>query len=287
MLTSIDTQHLRVGPASPPQERIVYSCRLGEFTRRAAAALLLLASSPLLLLLMGAVRITSPGPAVYRQTRVGRGGKIFNVYKLRTMRHDAERTSGPVWCERNDPRITWLGKLLRKTHLDEFPQLVNVLRGEMALIGPRPERPEFVERLAIEIPGYMERLTVLPGVTGLAQINLPPDTDMMSVRRKLVLDCEYIRASSPLLDSRIFACTLLRLLGIKGLWITKAFLLDRTDRIESLLELHAQRFARNGHCQEIANGSNGHAHGHNGTGSSNGHSKKRLAGELVLRAQEN
>ena len=101
-------------------------------------------------------------------------------------------------------------------HLDELPQLFNVLRGEMSLVGPRPERPEFVVVLADKIPGYVDRLSVLPGITGLAQINLPPDTDLDSVRRKLVLDREYIERVGPLLDLRIILCTLFRLVGIRG-----------------------------------------------------------------------
>ncbi len=139
------------------------------------------------------------------------------MFKLRSMRLDAEAATGPVWtADGRDPRITRLGCVLRTLHLDELPQLFNVLRGDMSMIGPRPERPEFVGVLEAEVRGYMDRLAVLPGVTGLAQINLPPDTDLDSVRRKLVLDREYITTAGLLLDIRIVICTLLRAVGIRG-----------------------------------------------------------------------
>lgn len=177
---------------------------------------LLLVAIPIIGVLVAVVRLTSAGPGIYRQVRVGRNGNRYMMYKIRTMRQDAEKGTGPVWTSENDPRITRIGRLLRKLHLDEFPQLINVLRGEMALIGPRPERPEFVALLAREIPGYCDRLAVLPGITGLAQINLPPDTDLDSVRRKLVLDVQYINEASLGMDLRMFVCTFLRLLGLNG-----------------------------------------------------------------------
>ena len=181
---------------------------------RGAAALLLLPGLPMIGALVLLVRLTSRGPGLFRQSRVGKGGRVFTMYKIRTMKDNAETGTGPVWTRAGDPRVTRLGKILRKLHLDELPQLFNVLRGEMSLIGPRPERPEFVKLLAKEIPGYVNRLAVPPGVTGLAQINLPPDTDLDSVRRKLALDLDYIRNASLLLDFRMFLCTLVRLLGL-------------------------------------------------------------------------
>ncbi|HVX15444.1 MAG TPA: sugar transferase [Pirellulales bacterium] len=182
---------------------------------RLAGAVLLVPALPVIGLLVLVVRLTSRGPGVFRQTRVGLAGRHFTMYKLRTMRIDAEAGTGPVWTQENDPRVTAVGRLLRRLHLDEFPQLFNVVRGEMALIGPRPERPEFVHRLARDIPGYLDRLCVRPGITGLAQINLPPDTDLDSVRRKLVLDVEYVERGSVGIDVRIFLATFLRLFHIR------------------------------------------------------------------------
>ncbi len=194
---------------------------------RCLAAVFLLPGLLIIAVLVLLVKITSPGPAIFRQLRVGRKGRTFWMYKIRTMRSDAEAATGPVWTSVGDPRVTPLGRVLRKLHLDEFPQLFNVLRGEMALIGPRPERPEFTQQLAVRIPDYLERLTVLPGITGLAQINLPPDTDLDSVRRKLVLDLEYIATAGFLLDLRMLLCTAVRLLGIHGEPAMRLFALKR------------------------------------------------------------
>lgn len=195
---------------------------------RCLAALLLMPGLPLIGFLVILIKITSKGPGIYSQSRVGRNGAIYTMYKLRSMRSDAEAGTGPVWSQPGrDPRVTPLGYWLRKLHLDELPQLFNVVRGEMALIGPRPERPSFVKDLAEKIPGYLDRLSVAPGITGLAQINLPPDTDLDDVRRKLVLDKEYIQTANPLLDARILACTLLRLCGIKGGPAMRALRLER------------------------------------------------------------
>src|SRR4029450_5933506 len=145
-----------------------------EIADRVFATVLLFPALPLVAVLIAAIRVTSRGPGIYRQGRVGEGKRIFTMYKLRSMRIDAEARSGPAWSVTGaDPRVTWLGYWLRRLHLDELPQLVNVIRGEMALVGPRPERPEFVRVLAPEIPGYESRLAVLPGITRLAQINLP------------------------------------------------------------------------------------------------------------------
>ncbi len=182
-----------------------------------AAFLLLLAGLPLIGLLILLVRLTSRGPAIYRQVRVGKSGRTFTMYKLRSMRLDAEAGTGPVWAGTGaDSRVTRLGYWLRRLHLDELPQLINVLKGEMSLVGPRPERPEFVAVLAEKIPGYLDRITILPGITGLAQVNLPPDTDLDSVRRKLVLDREYVGSASLSLDVRIVLCTMLRVFGLRG-----------------------------------------------------------------------
>lgn len=180
------------------------------------AALLLVPGLPIIGLLVLVVQLTSRGPGLFCQERVGKDGRTFTMYKLRTMRRDAEAATGAVWAQENDPRVTLVGRVLRKLHLDELPQLFNVLNGDMSLIGPRPERPELVPELARDIPGYLNRLAVRPGITGLARINLEPDVDLNDVRRKLVLDLEYIRSASGFLDLRIFLCTVLHLVGTSG-----------------------------------------------------------------------
>jgi lipopolysaccharide/colanic/teichoic acid biosynthesis glycosyltransferase len=217
----------------PEEKQVAHYFRLRGWLGRTAAGLLLVLSAPLVAALCLLVRLTSRGPAIYAQQRAGQHGRVFWLYKIRTMRVDAEAASGPVWTQRNDSRITWLGLALRKLHLDEFPQLWNVVRGDMALVGPRPERPEFIQVLAPRIPGYLDRLAVRPGITGLAQINLPADTDLDSVRRKLVLDLEYIRRGSASLDVRIFLCTLLRLLGLRGELTRRRLGLHRRPTIAS------------------------------------------------------
>jgi lipopolysaccharide/colanic/teichoic acid biosynthesis glycosyltransferase len=180
-----------------------------------ALALLLSALAlPLVALAALLVKLTSRGPAFYTQTRVGEHGRLFTIYKLRTMVHKCESLTGPRWSLPGDPRVTRVGQLLRATHLDELPQLLNVLRGEMSLIGPRPERPEFVPELERALPGYWQRLTVRPGVTGLAQVQLPPDSDVTSVRRKLAHDLYYIERLGPWLDLRILLCTALYAVGV-------------------------------------------------------------------------
>jgi len=180
------------------------------------AVLLLVPFLPVIGFLVLLVRLTSKGPGLFRQTRVGRHGRNYTMLKLRSMSCDAEVGSGPAWTQRNDPRVTPLGRWLRKLHLDELPQLFNVLRGEMSLIGPRPERPEFVKVLREVIPNYERRLDVLPGITGLAQINLPPDSDLDSVRRKQSLDITYTQKCSLWLELKILFATSMRIVGIPG-----------------------------------------------------------------------
>jgi len=178
----------------------------------AAALLLLLAGLPILVLIV-LVKLTSKGPAFYSQIRLGRGGRKFRIYKLRTMHDNCELQTGPCWSTPNDPRVTSLGSVLRRCHLDELPQLWNVLRGEMSLVGPRPERPEIVVELDHVIPGYRGRLSIRPGITGLAQVLLPPDENLAGVRRKVKYDLFYIGQMGPWLDLRIVAATALKLLG--------------------------------------------------------------------------
>jgi lipopolysaccharide/colanic/teichoic acid biosynthesis glycosyltransferase len=187
------------------------------------AFLLLLPGLPLMAIAVVLVRLTSRGPAIFRQCRVGQNGEIFCLYKIRSMTLNAEAITGPAWAQVTDPRVTWIGRLLRKFHLDELPQLFNVLKGEMSLVGPRPERPEFVEVLSRQLPAYENRLAVRPGITGLAQLNLPPDSDMDSVRRKVFLDIEYIQTACLWLDLRLIVCTAFRflkwpILGFFGLY---------------------------------------------------------------------
>ncbi len=188
-----------------------------------ALAMLLLAS-PVIALAAVLVRLTSRGPAFYSQTRLGLHGRPYKILKIRTMFHDCERLKGAQWSTQNDPRVTAVGRWLRRTHVDELPQLWNVLRGEMSLVGPRPERPEFVPKLAEAIPHYRDRLHVRPGLTGLAQVQLPPDTDLESVRRKLAYDLYYVRAVGPVLDLRILIGTVYHVLGMsaqKAPWILR------------------------------------------------------------------
>lgn len=182
---------------------------------RLLAGVLLVVCLPLLLLLLLVVRMSSSGPAVYRQCRIGFCGHPFTIYKLRTMRVDAEAHTGAVWSQPGDRRVTAVGRFLRWSHLDELLQLINVARGEMAFIGPRPERPEIIRSLANEMPGYLERLQVLPGVTGLSQVTLPPDSDLAGVRRKLVLDQLYIRNACLTLDLHILLSTFALALGLQ------------------------------------------------------------------------
>jgi lipopolysaccharide/colanic/teichoic acid biosynthesis glycosyltransferase len=178
------------------------------------ALALMTVALPLIGVLALLVKLSSRGPAFYRQTRVGQYGQHFSIIKLRTMVDNCESLTGPRWCVPGDPRVTRLGQILRATHLDELPQLFNVLGGAMSIIGPRPERPEFLPNLERSLPGYRNRLLVRPGVTGLAQVQLPPDTDLESVRRKLRFDLYYVEHASPLLDLRILLCTGLYALGV-------------------------------------------------------------------------
>lgn len=167
------------------------------------AALGLLLCLPLIPLIAFAIWLTSPGPVFYRQPRVGRDGSVFDCYKFRTMRPDAEADTGPTWAADSDPRITSVGKFLRLVRLDEIPQLWNVLKGDMSLIGPRPERPEFVEWLNREIPYYSLRHTIRPGITGWAQIRYRYGNSIEDVKEKLGYDLFYIKNMSPGLDSLI------------------------------------------------------------------------------------
>ncbi len=197
--------------------RLKWTLSLKEIVDFSLAAILLVITSPILLGCMILVRVTSRGPSIYSQQRVGRFGKVFVIYKIRTMQHECESLTGPRWCIPKDPRVTKIGRILRKLHLDELPQLWNILKGEMSLIGPRPERPEIAKKLVKLIPGYNLRLLVKPGITGEAQIHVPPDTGLHTVRAKLVYDRLYIRNISLWNDLRILFMTILKTIGLISL----------------------------------------------------------------------
>lgn len=209
-------------PEVIPRERNEKASRLLNF---AIAALALTITAPILILLSIAVKLTSRGPILYAQTRVGLdrrwrstlalherrledlGGQVFTIYKFRTMRVDAERGSGAVWAQENDPRVTRLGKYMRILRLDELPQFWNVLLGDMNVVGPRPERPSIVSRLREDIPAYQCRHRVKPGITGLAQVNQRYDVNLDDVRSKVGWDLRYIREQSAWLDVMILLRT--------------------------------------------------------------------------------
>jgi sugar transferase (PEP-CTERM system associated) len=171
------------------------------------AALLIVVLSPLMLLVAALVKLTSPGPVLYHQTRVGHQGKPFTVHKFRSMRTDAEATTGAVWAATNDARVTPIGGFLRRARLDELPQLWNVLVGEMSLVGPRPERPEFVEGLTQTIPFYGLRHGVRPGVTGWAQVRYTYGASVEDALEKLQYDLFYMKHLSITLDLLILFLT--------------------------------------------------------------------------------
>jgi lipopolysaccharide/colanic/teichoic acid biosynthesis glycosyltransferase len=213
-----------------------------DIADRLMAAATLLFLSPLLLLVAGTIRLTSPGPIIYRQVRIGMNrrsavrtggraspyydvydrrtldlpGKPFIIYKFRTMVDRAEDGLGPIWAQRHDPRVTRVGRILRRLRLDEFPQLFNVLKGDMSLVGPRPERPTFIRDLIEEIPEYALRLRVRPGITGLAQVNLAYDTCLDDVREKVRCDLEYVRGFSFGNDIKILLRTVGVVLSMRG-----------------------------------------------------------------------
>lgn len=173
----------------------------------AVSGLLLLLAGPFLLAAMLAVKLDDPGPALYRQKRVTQGGRDFFILKLRTMRTDAEKM-GAQWAAEQDPRITRIGRFLRRTRLDELPQLVNVLRGDMSFVGPRPERPEFTRELAAKLPLYNERHLVKAGLTGWAQVNYPYGASLDDARSKLSYDLYYVKNFGVLFDLLIMLQTL-------------------------------------------------------------------------------
>lgn len=174
-----------------------------------ASIFLILPTLPLLVATALAIKLDSPGPVFFRQDRVGRGGRVFKVWKFRSMFLNAE-VNGAVWAKKSDPRVTRVGGIIRVLRIDELPQLWNIFRGEMSLIGPRPERPEFVRELSANIPYYNIRHSVLPGITGWAQVNYRYGASVEDALHKLEYDLYYIKNMSILLDLKI----ILRTIGV-------------------------------------------------------------------------
>lgn len=191
-----------------------------KFVKRAMdillATLILLITLPIILVIVAIIRLDSKGPAIYKQKRVGIYGREFNIYKYRTMYQDAEKKSGPMWAEEDDPRITPVGYWLRMLRLDELPQLVNVLKGEMSLVGPRPERPYFVDKFKKEIPLYSRRLRVKPGITGWAQVKWRYDSSFEDVKEKTKYDLFYVENMSLRMDMKILINTVYTVMAGKG-----------------------------------------------------------------------
>lgn len=226
----------QITTAEQSDEYVVDHPHARERGRRAlnvvVAATGLVLTAPLMALIAVAIKLSSPGPIFYKQTRVGLcrrtsmggnfrrqqdiGGKPFTIYKFRTMRPARPDEEGQVWAAADDPRITGIGRLLRKTRLDELPQLLNVLRGEMNVVGPRPEQPEIFQNLRSEVRDYAARQRVRPGITGRAQVTLHYDTCVEDVRRKVEADLEYIERQSVTEDLRIMAMTVPVMLFRKG-----------------------------------------------------------------------
>ena len=212
-LNELRPSHLiYTGELGPGRSVLLYQ----QFTNFFAAMAGIVLTAPFMLLTAVAVRFSSPGPIFYRQVRVGLNGAPFTLYKFRSMRVDAEAGTGAVWASKDDPRITRAGRVLRKLRLDELPQLFNVLKGEMAIVGPRPERPEFVKTLAERIPYYHQRHAVLPGITGWAQINFKYGDTLEDTVTKLEFDLYYIKNMSASLDLYIIFHTVKAMLLSRG-----------------------------------------------------------------------
>ena len=217
-----------------PESRLQFF-QLKYIIERLLGAGLLVLVSPLVLVLWCLVKLTSKGPGFYRQRRVGLDRKVFYVVKLRTMIFDAQPQGKEIRACKNDCRITRLGKFLRKTHLDELPQLFNVAAGDMVLVGPRPEQPGICKDvLAPAIEGYYDRVKVKPGITGLSQINLEPDSAIEDAMQKQVLDLHYINSTNGWLEFRILLATVLRVFGSSGATVMSWMGLRRQRLLDSL-----------------------------------------------------
>ena len=200
------------GELGPRPQNLVYQ-RLWNMV---VAVIGIILSLPIMLLTILAVRLSSPGAVLYRQTRVGLDNTLFTVYKFRSMRIDAEAGTGAVWAQKDDPRVTLVGRIIRAIRFDELPQLFNVLKGEMSIVGPRPERPEFVRALNEQIPYYRQRHCVRPGITGWAQINYKYGDTLQDTITKLEYDLYYIKNMSLALDNYIIFHTLKAMLLSRG-----------------------------------------------------------------------
>lgn len=199
------------------EETLPARSRYARFKRAADIALALVGlalGSPFVAIAALMVKLTSRGPVFYSQIRVGLEGRPFRIYKIRSMCQDSEALTGPCWSTKGDPRVTPVGRFLRWSHIDELPQMWNILVGDMSLIGPRPERPELAAGLEKALPNYRLRILIRPGLTGLAQVQLPPDTDLNSVRVKLAHDLCYLEHVSFWLDCRLFVATVFHVLGL-------------------------------------------------------------------------
>jgi lipopolysaccharide/colanic/teichoic acid biosynthesis glycosyltransferase len=172
--------------------------------------------APFMVLIGIAIKLETPGPVFYRQERVGKDFRHFRICKFRSMTNDAEQKTGPVWADQNDPRITGVGRVLRRFRMDEIPQFINVVKGEMSLIGPRPERPYFVDKLTHEFPFYHRRLSVRPGISGWSQIKNPYDRHIEDVRQKLKYDFFYIENLNFSLDLKIVLSTIWVMISGQG-----------------------------------------------------------------------
>ena len=182
--------------------------RIKSAVDRSITAVLMLCALPLMFIVAVAILLCDGRPVFFRQVRVGKNGRLFRIWKFRTMQRDAEQRTGAVWSSVTDPRVTRLGRWLRCSHLDELPQFLNVLVGDMNLVGPRPERPEFVLQLANELPDYLKRTQVRPGITGQAQLRLGYDQSVADIPRKVDCDLQYIRTASLQRDFALLASTL-------------------------------------------------------------------------------